>query len=40
MPAAHFWLLHAVFAGIAGVVFLLAGRVFGHLLAPEETVKN
>jgi POT family proton-dependent oligopeptide transporter len=36
MPATQFWLLHAALAGIAGVTFLLAGRLFGHLLAPGD----
>jgi POT family proton-dependent oligopeptide transporter len=36
MPATQFWLLHAVMAGVAGVTFLLAGKLFGHLLAPDE----
>ncbi|MEY2544199.1 MAG: proton-dependent oligopeptide transporter, family, partial [Verrucomicrobiota bacterium] len=36
MPATQFWLLHAAMAGIAGVTFLLAGKLFGHLLAPDE----
>jgi POT family proton-dependent oligopeptide transporter len=36
MPATQFWLLHAALAGIAGVTFLLAGRFFGHLLAPSD----
>jgi len=36
MPATQFWLLHAALAGIAGVTFLLAGRFFGHLLAPGD----
>ena len=36
MPATQFWLLHATLAGIAGVTFLLAGRFFGHLLAPGD----
>src|SRR5437016_5905218 len=36
MPATQFWLLHAGLAGIAGVTFLLAGRFFGHLLAPSD----
>ncbi len=36
MPATHFWLLHAAFCGLAGVIFLMAGRLFGHLLAPGE----
>src|SRR5213596_2379190 len=36
MSATQFWLLHAALAGIAGVTFLLAGRFFGHLLAPGD----
>jgi POT family proton-dependent oligopeptide transporter len=36
MAATQFWLLHAGLAGIAGVIFLLAGRLFGHLLAPGD----
>src|ERR1700726_3537879 len=28
MPASHFWLLHAALAGVAGIAFLLAGRLF------------
>ena len=36
MPATQFWLLHATFAGVAGITFLIAGRVFGHLLAPGD----
>jgi POT family proton-dependent oligopeptide transporter len=36
MPATHFWLLHATLAGTAGIIFLLAGRLFGHLLAPTD----
>lgn len=36
MPATQFWLMHAALAGIAGVTFLIAGRLFGHLLAPGE----
>jgi len=36
MPAAQFWLLHAALAGIAGITFFLAGRIFGHLLAPDN----
>jgi len=34
MPATQFWLLHAALAAIAGITFFLAGRIFGHLLAP------
>ena len=36
MPATQFWLLHAGLAGIAGITFLLAGKLFGHLLAPND----
>ncbi len=35
MPATRFWLLHAALCGTAGIIFLIAGRLFGHLLAPE-----
>jgi len=36
MPATQFWLLHAALAGIAGLTFFLAGKFFGHLLAPSD----
>ena len=36
MAATQFWLMHAGLCGTAGIVFLLAGRLFGHLLAPGE----
>src|SRR5437016_2077921 len=36
MPATYFWLMHAALCGIAGMVFLIACRLFGHLLAPGE----
>jgi POT family proton-dependent oligopeptide transporter len=36
MPATRFWLLHAAFCGAAGIIFLVAGQLFGYLLAPEE----
>jgi POT family proton-dependent oligopeptide transporter len=36
MTATHFWLLHSALCGIAGVIFLLAGHFFGHLLAPVD----
>ncbi|HJX98360.1 MAG TPA: peptide MFS transporter [Chthoniobacterales bacterium] len=36
MPAPRFWLLHAALAGVAGIIFLLAGKIFGHLLAPTD----
>jgi POT family proton-dependent oligopeptide transporter len=36
MPATNFWLLHAALCGTAGAIFLIAGRLFGHLLAPED----
>jgi proton-dependent oligopeptide transporter, POT family len=36
MPAIYFWLLHAALCGTAGIIFLIAGRLFGHLLAPGD----
>jgi len=36
MPATEFWLLHSALCGTAGVIFLLAGHFFGHLLAPSD----
>jgi proton-dependent oligopeptide transporter, POT family len=39
MPAPRFWLLHAALAGVAGIIFLLAGKIFGHLLAPTDEKK-
>jgi proton-dependent oligopeptide transporter, POT family len=36
MPATHFWLMHSALCGTAGIIFLVAGRLFGHLLAPGE----
>jgi POT family proton-dependent oligopeptide transporter len=36
MSATHFWLLHSVLCGTAGIIFLIAGRLFGHLLAPGD----
>src|SRR5438874_8763385 len=36
IPATHFWLLHSALCGIAGIIFLIAGRLFGHLLAPGD----
>src|SRR5881398_806405 len=36
MPATQFWLLHSALCGVAGVIFLVAGRLFGHLLAPGD----
>ena len=36
MPATQFWLLHAGLSGAAGIIFLIAGRLFGHLLAPDD----
>jgi proton-dependent oligopeptide transporter, POT family len=36
MPATRFWLLHAALCGSAGIIFLVAGRLFGHLLAPSD----
>jgi proton-dependent oligopeptide transporter, POT family len=40
MPATHFWLLHSALCGTAGVIFLLAGHFFGHLLAPSDDNKT
>jgi proton-dependent oligopeptide transporter, POT family len=40
MPATNFWLLHAALAGTAGVIFFLAGKLFGHLLAPSENAST
>jgi len=40
MPATQFWLLHAGFAGVAGITFFLAGRIFGHLLAPDGDTRT
>jgi POT family proton-dependent oligopeptide transporter len=37
IPATHFWLMHAALCGTAGIIFLIAGRLFGHLLAPGES---
>ena len=37
MAATNFWLLHAALAGSAGLIFLMAGRLFGHLLAPSDS---
>src|SRR6266705_2473112 len=36
MAATQFWLLHSALCGTAGIIFLIAGRLFGHLLAPGE----
>jgi POT family proton-dependent oligopeptide transporter len=36
MPAAQFWLMHAAFCGVAGVIFLLAGKFLGPILAPGD----
>jgi POT family proton-dependent oligopeptide transporter len=36
MPPIYFWLLHAALCGTAGIIFLVAGRLFGHLLAPGD----
>jgi POT family proton-dependent oligopeptide transporter len=40
MPATQFWLLHSALCGTAGIIFLLAGRLFGHLLAPGDKEKS
>src|SRR5437016_13317133 len=36
MPPIYFWLLHAALCGTAGIIFLIAGSLFGHLLAPGD----
>src|SRR5436309_6768638 len=36
MPAITFWLLHSTLCGTAGIIFFVAGRFFGHLLAPGD----
>jgi POT family proton-dependent oligopeptide transporter len=40
MPATRFWLLHAALAGTAAIIFFLAGKLFGHLLAPSDDKKS
>src|SRR5205823_12846217 len=40
MPAAQFWLLHSALCGLAGIIFLLAGRFFGYLLAPGDNQRT
>jgi proton-dependent oligopeptide transporter, POT family len=40
MPATQFWLLHSALCGIAGIIFLLAGRLFGHLLVPGDNASG
>ena len=40
MPATQFWLLHSALCGIAGIIFLVAGRLFGHLLAPGDNASS
>ncbi len=40
MPAARFWILHAALCAIAGVVFLVSGKLFGHLLAPADEAEK
>jgi POT family proton-dependent oligopeptide transporter len=40
MPATQFWLLHSALCGTAGIIFLIAGRLFGHLLAPNDNGKS
>jgi proton-dependent oligopeptide transporter, POT family len=37
MSATHFWLMHSALCGISGIIFLVAGRLFGHLLAPGDS---
>ena len=40
MPATQFWLLHSALCGLAGIIFLIAGRLFGHLLAPGDNANS
>jgi POT family proton-dependent oligopeptide transporter len=40
MSATQFWLLHAGLCGTAGIIFLLGGHFFGHLLAPGDNESN
>jgi len=40
MAAPQFWLLHAGLVGVAGIAFFLAGRIFGHLLAPDDDTRT
>ena len=40
MAATHFWLLHSALCGTAGIIFLLAGRFFGNLLAPTDNASR
>src|SRR5207248_11667244 len=40
MPPIYFWLLHAALCGTAGIIFLVAGSLFGHLLAPDDNDKS
>jgi POT family proton-dependent oligopeptide transporter len=36
MSPETFWYIHAALCGSAGVIFLISGRLFGHLLAPTN----
>jgi POT family proton-dependent oligopeptide transporter len=36
LPGTQFWLLHAALIAGAGVVFLIARQLFGHVLAPAD----
>ncbi len=36
MPPTSFWLMHAGFCLTAGIIFFIAGKLFGYLLAPAE----
>jgi POT family proton-dependent oligopeptide transporter len=38
MPGTQFWLLHAGLIAGAGAVLLLARQLFGHVLAPSDTL--
>jgi hypothetical protein len=36
LPGTQFWLLHVLLIAVAGAVFLIAGKLFGHLLSPGD----
>ena len=40
MPGTQFWFLHAALVAAAGVLMLLAWRLFGHVLAPTGAADN
>src|SRR5205809_4264376 len=40
MSSTQFWLVHAALCGTGGIIFLVAGRLFGHLLAPGDNERR